>query len=275
MNKITYFTITIFLLIGSALTFQACKSAEKATTTPIKVEKATVTPLSISTILSKIEGNEIKADWLSGDVDADYKGKPMSITASMNARFRRDSVIWLNVKKLCFTVARAKMTPDSIFIVNYIQSTYIAQDLKYVEQKYGIPADFKTLQNILLGNAVFLTDKNALKVEKDPSGDIILRGSNAQWKNMYRLDSQADMIKEMVFEQPATERYLKITYENYAILRGYANDQKKFPYIRTLNMESPQTGKISITLEVDADGLEVNVPKNIKFEIPSHYDRAN
>ena len=167
------------------------------------------------------------------------------------------------------------MTPDSIFIVNYIQSTYIAQDLKYVEQKYGIPADFKTLQNILLGNAVFLTDKNMLKVEKDLSGDIILRGSDAQWKNMYRLDSQADMIKEMVFEQPATERFLKITYENYAILRGYANDQKKFPYIRTLNMESPQTGKISITIEVDADGLEVNVPKNIKFEIPSHYDRAD
>ena len=271
MNKITYFSI----IIGTALAFQACKSAQKATTTTVKVETVTVPPLSISTILSKIEGNEIKADWLAGDVDADYKGKPMSISASMNARFRRDSVIWLNVKKLGFNVARAKMTPDSIFIVNYIQSTYIAQDLKYVEQKYGIPADFKTLQNILLGNAVFLTDKNALKVEKDPSGDIILRGSNAQWKNMYRLDSQADMIKEMVFEQPATERFLKITYENYAILRGYANDQKKFPYIRTLNMESPQTGKISITLEVDADGLEVNVPKNIKFEIPSHYDRAN
>ena len=271
MNKITYFSI----IIGTALTFQACKSAQKATTTSVKTETATANPLSISTILSKIEGNEIKADWLAGDVDADYKGKPMSISASMNARFRRDSVIWLNVKKLGFNVARAKMTPDSIFIVNYIQSNYIAQDLKYIEQKYGIPADFKTLQNILLGNAVFLTDKNALKVEKDASGDIILRGSNAQWKNMYRLDSQADMIKEMVFEQPATERYLKITYENYAILRGYANDQKKFPYIRTLNMESPQTGKISITLEVDADGLEVNVPKNIKFEIPSHYDRAN
>ena len=269
MNKSTYFSIIIIASLG----FQACKSSNKVATSVVKPD--VTPPLSIQTIFKNLENNEIKADWLSGDVDADYKGKPMNLSASMTTRFRRDSVIWLNIKKLGFNIARAKVTPDSIFVVNYIQSNYIAEDLKYIEKKYNIPADFKVLQNILLGNAVFLTDKNQLTLGKDASGDVILRGSDERWKNTYRLDPQGTTIKEMIFEQPISARFLKISYENYSILKGYGNDQKKFPYIRTLNMESPQTGKISITLEVDADGLEVNVPKNIKFEIPAHYNSAN
>ena len=153
MNKFTYFGTILFL----ALALQACQSSKKATTTAVKTE--TAPPLSISTILKNLEDNEIKADWLSGDVDADYEGKPMNLSASMTTRFRRDSVIWLNIKKLGFNIARAKVTPDSIFVINYIQSSYIAKDLKYIERKYNIPADFKVLQNILLGNIVFLTDK--------------------------------------------------------------------------------------------------------------------
>lgn len=247
------------------------KSNDRPIPSPIASNKS----LSISSILSELESTEIKADWLAGDVDVDYKGKPLSMTASMNARFRRDSVIWMNVKKLGFNVARVQITKDSVFMVNYIQSNYIAQDLKYIESKYGLPANFKILQNILLGNAVFLTDKKLLKMEMHASGDIILRGDDGQWKNTYRLDNQTHQIKAMTFEQPANQRNLTITYENYAVLKGYENDQKKFPYIRTLNVESPQTGKISIILEVDADGLEINIPKNIKFEIPTHYEKAD
>lgn len=250
----------------SATIVKATEDAQKSTTSP---------PLSIIHILEKMTDNEVNADWLAGDVDADYEGKPMSISASMTARFRRDSIIWLNVRKLGFNIARAKITPDSIFVINYIQSSYIAQDLKHIEKKYNIPADFKVLQNILLGNPVFLTNKNQLKLEKNADGEFILRGSDEQWQNTYRINAQDFSVKEMVFEQPISERFLKISYESYSILKGYGNGQKKFPYIRTLNMESPQTGKISITLEVDADGLEVNVPKNIKFEIPSHYSNAD
>jgi hypothetical protein len=40
-------------------------------------------------------------------------------------------------------------------------------------------------------------------------------------------------------------------------------------------MESTQTGKVSVELEVDAESLEVNVPKNIRFEIPSNYQRVD
>jgi Domain of unknown function (DUF4292) len=255
------------------LTFFACTPAKKIATTDTK--PVTNTPLSIPDILSRLEAHEIKADWLSSDASADYSGKPMSLSVSMNVRFRRDSVIWLNIKKFGFAVARAMITPDSVFMVNYVQNNYIAKDLKYVEKQFNIPADFKTLQNILLGNPIFLTDKKQLTFERNASNDVILRGKNEQWTAQYHLDAQGEILKDMLFEQPISAKKMKISYENYDILRGYAKGDSKFSYLRTIDVESPQTEKITIIIEVEPNGLEINVPKNIKFEIPSNYKRMD
>ena len=256
--------------------FSNCKTSKKATTTATPTP-ATPMPktVTVSDILTILDQNQIKADWMSSDVGLDYEGKPMNVSASMTARYRRDSLIWVNVKKLGFNVARAKITPDSVFIVNYLQGNYIAQDLKYLERKYNLPADFNTLQNILLGNPVFLTDKSKLKMERDAAtNDIILRGADNIWQTTYRINATDFSIKTMLFEQPIADRSLKIECENYQILRGYAGDSKKFAFIRRLLLESLQSGKVKLELEI-GDNIEINVPKTIKFEIPSHYEKMD
>jgi Domain of unknown function (DUF4292) len=265
------------LFILTIFTFSACNTAKKATTTTTteKPAPAPTRALTVNDCLTRLGENEIKADWLSGDGNVDYAGKPMNVSASMNIRFKRDSIIWINVKKLGFNVARAKITPDSVFVVNYIQNSYVAKDLKYIETKFNIPADFKVIQNLLLGNPVYLTDSKKLILDRDPVGDILLRGKDERWTALYRIDEKTNELKEMLFEQPSASRKMKISYEKYDILRGYAKGDSKYSYLRTIQVESPQTGKVSVTIEVDTDGLEVNVPKNIKFEIPSHYSRMD
>ena len=266
--KIKYLALVLTTI---AFTLPACKSAKKVTTAVVKPTETG--PLSILSIFDRMAKNEVKADWMSGDSDVNYEGKPMNVSGTLNIRFRRDSVIWVNVKKFGFNVARAKITTDSVFIVNYLQANYVAENLKYLETKYNLPADFKIIQNILLGNPIFLTDKNQLQAEKDASGDILLRGSDAKWKATYRLDAATTNIKEMIFEQPSSERTMKIMCEKYDLLKGYGQGDKNFSYLRTIQVASPQTGKINVALEVDNDGLEINIPKTIKFEIPSHYSK--
>jgi Domain of unknown function (DUF4292) len=269
---VKYFNWTLLCLFALV----ACNTAKKTTTTSTKTPKPdTKAALTVNDILIRWAENDIKPDWLSNDATADYAGKPMNVSGAMNVRFRRDSIIWINVKKAFFNVARIKMTPDSVFMVNYIQNNYVAKDVKFVEKKYNIPADFKLVQNFLLGNPIFLTDAKKLTLERDPSGDILLRGKDERWQATYRVDEKTMELKEMLFEQPSANRTMKISYQNYDILRGYAKGDSKFSYLRTIQVESPQTGKVSVTIEVDTDGLEVNVPKNIKFEIPSHYSRMD
>ena len=254
--------------------FGNCKTSKKATTTPTPVTEPTNIK-TVSDVLDVLEKNQIKPDWMSGGVGLDYEGKPMNISGSMSTRYRRDSLIWVSIKKFGFEGARAKITKDSVFLVNYLQSNYIAENLSYIEKKYNLPADFNMLQNILLGNPIFLTDKSKLKMERDAAtNDVILRGADDKWQTTYRLDPTDFSIKSMLFEQPLAQRSLRIECENYQILRGYENDTKKISLMRRLLLDSPQSGKVKLELEVD-DNIEINVPKTIKFEIPSHYEKMD
>jgi Domain of unknown function (DUF4292) len=270
INKISVSCFAFALI----LLFNNCKTSKKATATPTPISETSKIN-TVSDVLAILEKNQIKPEWMSGSVGLDYEGKPMNISGSMSIRYRRDSLIWVSIKKFGFEGARAKITKDSVLLVNYIQSNYIAENLNYLEKKYGLPADFNTIQNILLGNPIFLTDKSKLKMERDAAtNDLILRGSDDKWQTTYRLDPTDFSIKSMFFEQPLAQRSLKIECENYQILRGYEGDTKKFAFLRRLLLDSPQSGKVKLEMEVN-DNIEINVPKNIKFEIPSHYEKMD
>ncbi len=262
-----------FFFLGLTLTLFACHTAKKSSTTPaLSLDNSSLT---ISSVLLKMQGNNFDFEHMNGEAGVDYKGQPLNIAVSSSVRWRRDSVIWLNVRKLGFTVARIQVTHDSVFVVNYLQGNYIAKNLSYIEQTFGVPLDFSILQNVLLGNPVFLTEKDKLTLEKSADGDVILRGKDNRWKATYRLDATNFVVKEMLFEEPATNRVLKIGYKSYAKVRMPKGLQQDFSYLRVIEAESTQTGKVSVQLEIEPESLEINVPKNIKFEIPSNYEKKD
>jgi hypothetical protein len=274
INRLVIYKISISCLAFALILFFSNCKTKKITTTPVPVTEIPKIN-TISDVLAILEKSQIKPEWMSGSVGLDYEGKPMNISGSMSIRYRRDSLIWVSIKKFGFEGARAKIKTDSVLVVNYIQGNYIAENLNYLEKKYGLPADFSTVQNILLGNPIFLTDKSKLKMERDAAtNDLILRGADDKWQTTYRLDANDFSIKSMLFEQPLAQRSLKIECENYQILRGYERDTKKFSFLRRLILDSPQSGKVRLEMEVD-DNIEINVPKNIKFEIPSHYEKMD
>lgn len=260
------------LLCVTIFAATACKSTKKATqttTTPISTK---VDPLSISSILMRMEANAPVAERMAGDANLDIESTQLNQSATANIRWRRDSVIWLNVKKFGFNVARAQVTRDSVFFVSYFQSTYGAFPLSYVEKQYGIPADFDLLQNFLLGKPIFLTDKKQLTVTPKENA-VILRGANDRWTADYQFDLTTQQLTEMTFNEPKAQRTLKVLYQNYAPLLDGDGKERPFAYLRTIIVESPQTGKAKISIEIEAAGLEINVAKNIRFEVPSGYKR--
>ena len=263
-----------FFFLGLTLLLFACRPSKKTSTTAT-TPKVDNSALTVSSVLLKMQGNNLDFEHMNGDAGVDYKGQPMNIAVSSTVRWRRDSVIWMNVRTLGFTVARIQVTRDSVFVVNYLQSSYVAKNLLYIEKTFGVPFDFSILQDILLANPVFLTEKDKLTLEKSIDGDVVLRGKDQRWKATYKLDAVDFTVKEMVFEELGTNRLLKICYKNYGKVRAPNGSQQNFSYLRTIDIESSQTGKVSVALDVDAESLEINVPKNIKFEIPNHFERVD
>ena len=267
----------ILFFLAATLATTACKSTKKTTTTTTQTTptNTTTTPLSITAILEMMDANAPVATRLSGDGSVDIESSQLNQSANTMIRFRRDSVIWLNVKKFGFNVARAQITRDSVFMLNYFQSNYIAQPLSYVEQKFGLPADFDLLQNFLLGKPIFLTDKKQLTLNTPQENAVILRGSNDRWTAEYQFDWTSKQLTEMTFSEQKAQRTLKISYQNYAPLADADGKQRPFAYLRTITIESPQTGKAKVAIEIEAESLEVNVVKSIKFEIPSDYKKMD
>jgi Domain of unknown function (DUF4292) len=264
------------LVITALVTITACKSTKKTTQTSTTTPTPTnTTPLSINAILTQMEANASVAQRMSGDGDLDIESEKLNQSATCSIRWRRDSVIWLNIKKLGFNVARAQVTRDSVFMVSYFQSQYAAQPLSYIEKQFGLPADFDLLQNFLLGKPIFLTDKKQLTLNTPKESTVILRGSNDRWTSEYVFDFTAQQLTEMTFSEPKAQRTMKISYEKYATLRDGDGKERPFAYLRTIMVESPQTGKVKVGIEIEASSLEVNVPKAIRFEIPSGYNRMD
>ena len=68
-------------------------------------------------------------------------------------RMRKDSLVWLSVTAtMGVEVMRAKVSSDSVWIVNRLEKTYLAEPLDTVSAQLGMPFSLPWIQTLLLDN---------------------------------------------------------------------------------------------------------------------------
>ena len=68
-------------------------------------------------------------------------------------RMRRDSLVWLSVTAtMGLEVARIKVSTDSVWVVNKIEKTYLAEPLDTVAARLQMPISLPWVQAMLLDN---------------------------------------------------------------------------------------------------------------------------
>ena len=68
-------------------------------------------------------------------------------------RMRKDSLVWLSVTAtMGVEVLRAKVSSDSVWIVNRLEKTYLAKPLDTVSAQLGMPFSLPWIQTLLLDN---------------------------------------------------------------------------------------------------------------------------
>lgn len=244
-----------------------CTTSRNAGTVRLVPKSANFTTTTAE-VLSELRKNKVDVEWLSAKLDLSIDSDQQSVKASGNLRLHRDSLIWINIRKLGIEVARMEITPDSVYLINYLDKSYLIKDLKYLERQFGVPADFSQLQQLILGNPVFFGTDDSLRLKVD-STQYHLSGNNNRQSAEYRIDAGSFLLKKMFFKERWAGRELSITQDRYQSLPQVPN----FSYLRIFNVTSPETGIMNA--EVEWSNLEVNVPKNIRFEIPDHYDRQH
>lgn len=92
--------------------------------------------------------------WLTANMSIQAEGNGMDFNdLSGQLRMRHDSLIWLSVTAtMGVEVLRAKVSNDSIWLINRLEKTYLAEPLDTVSAQLGMPLSLPLLQTLLLDN---------------------------------------------------------------------------------------------------------------------------
>lgn len=93
-------------------------------------------------------------EWFTANMSIQAEGNGMELNdLSGQLRMRHDSLIWLSVTAtMGVEVMRAKVSNDSVWLINRLEKTYLAEPLDTVSAQLGIPLSLPLLQTLLLDN---------------------------------------------------------------------------------------------------------------------------
>ena len=113
---------------------------------------------SVSHILKNAQKKGAEVDWFTAQIKGQAQLNDKTYPISAQLRMRQDSVIWISVSAILgLEAARIHLTPDSVKLINRLNSTYFIGDVKELTKRYNFHLSFYEIQNVLLGNTPFLT----------------------------------------------------------------------------------------------------------------------
>ena len=268
MNKTSFRRLPLWLagLAGTFLLLSAQQTGCKRAAASGIAKPATETR-SANFLTKKLQERDVSGvQRMTAKARIFVEGDGQSIEASANLIWVRDSALWVNVRKFGLEAARALVTPDSVYVLNRLNKTYTARGLESLQREYNLPAGFELLQAVLLAKAWLLP---GVELKSDlQEGLHRLSGSAGRYGLDYRLEEGTFLLRHEAFLHLQDARSVTMDFDGYKKLPSVG----QFPYLRQVTAFSPETGQVQINLELS--DLEFNVPKPIRFEIPSSYRRV-
>ncbi len=122
----------------------------KDTTATVTADTAT---RQLITQLTPIWEKRIAYNTFSGKAKMRFDGPDGKQEFTAHIRIRKDSVIWINVTAALggISVARVLITPDSFFLLNYLEKEITREPLSYAIKILPTRVDFSSLQNLITG----------------------------------------------------------------------------------------------------------------------------
>jgi len=264
------------LIVATTVLASSCKTtkklttaiAKKDTTQAIKVVDAHEDSLKfIKYTFTKLQENRIDFNTFSGKIKVDYwdkDGKGPDLTVFL--RMKKDSIIWLSINAtvLSFEAFRVMITPDSVKVLNKKDKEVQLRSVSYLQEVAHLPFDFQTLQDIFIGNPVYL-DSNIVSYKKDPLA-ISLLSIGSLFKNLVTLDN-------------VEYRLLHSKLDDVDAMRNRTCDLIYGEYQTSGTMKFSTTRNVTVSekakLEVHLNFKQYSFNENLEypFNIPKNYKK--
>jgi hypothetical protein len=194
----------------------------------------------------------------------DSKGKQPDVTAVV--RIIKDSAIWMSLSAtfLNIEVYRVLITKDSVFLLNKQAKEIQLRSLDYLQDITEIPFDFKTLQDLLIGNPIFLED-NIVSYKKTENR-ILVSTVGKYFKHLLTLSPDNALLTHSKLDDVdvARNRTADITYSDFENKTGF-----DFSTYREITVSE----KNRLDIRLNYKQYEFNKDLSVSFNIPKNYKR--
>jgi hypothetical protein len=220
----------------------------------------------ISEMYKGILNNHINFTTFSGKMDVDYAdadGKKFNVNA--HVRMYKDSVIWLSITAILgIEGLRAYITPDSVKLLNKQDKIYTVRSIGYLQEITALPLSLSTLQDLLLGNPVFL-DANITAYNL--SGNTVsLMNRGAFFINLFTITQADKLVQNSKLEDLDKQRNISgyLTFADYEIKK-----EMNFSTKRSIDI----VYKKNLNIKMDFKNYEFNEKLNFPFSVPKNYTK--
>ncbi|MCC3159955.1 DUF4292 domain-containing protein [Hymenobacter sp. 15J16-1T3B] len=203
-----------------------------------------------------------------GKAQIDANGEKYS--ANLAVRMRKDSVIWVSASLLGIEGIRARITPDSVQVINKLEKTYYAGNFDYLRRQFNVPITFVQLQSMLIGDYVPAMADSALSVMADgPIQRVQYQQTGILVEQLIEL-SRARLQKLNVSD-PKSQSTLTVTYADFQPIQP---GEQQFAHGILVQAQQPGRQPATVTINyrnVDLDKEQLSFP----FSVPAEYGRKN
>jgi hypothetical protein len=273
--------LVIVLATVTALCF-SCKTVKKTQVIQAAITKKDTTPVIVikespkvdsvaivRDIMSKVVRSKIGFNTFNAKIKVNYEGPEKSNNFTVYLGMKRDSVILIKVTGTWMGISglglEARINKDSVTVVYHQgEKYYMVRPISYLKEVIEIPFDFSTIQDLIIGNPIFV-DSNIVSYRAGPNqlsvlmiGDLfkhLLTLDNINFKALHSKLDDVDIQRNRTGD---------ITFSNYEKMGPY-----QFATYRSISIAE----KTKLNLYLDFKEYALNEPLKYNFEVPKKLKR--
>ncbi len=263
----------VLILFCFAVVIFSCRSTRKISTAMTKKDTAVVVinPVEsdsakmVHDALEKIKGNHIDFNTFSAKIKVDYAdSKEQRYDFNAFVRMKKDSVIWISINAaLGIEAFRVLITQDSVRVLDKLNKTVQYHTLDYLQEVAQLPFDFYTLQDLIIGNPVYM-DSNNIVAYKEDANFVSLATKGNYFKHLVTFIREGFSLQHSKLDDVdiVRSRTADLSYEAYE-----NSGERKFSTNRRITIAE----KAKLDIDMKFKQVEFNQPLNFPFAVPRNY----
>lgn len=221
----------------------------------------------VKEIMGKVLHHNIDFFTFNAKIKAEYQSIDDNQSFTAYLSILKDSMIYLQLKGFLGIIGlQAVITKDSITIVNKVQEKYVQKRaISYLQDVTQIPFTYSTLQDLLIGNPIFI-DSNIVSYKNNNDNKLIVLIIGSVFKNLLTIDNNNYIITHCKLDDIDIHknRTCDISLSNFV-----SNNVVTFSTYRSIAVSE----KSKLKVNLDFKEYSFNEPLKYKFIIPRNYPK--